>query len=115
MGTDAPRGSRTVTGKMMGPSGSACDALSETQRTALDSPRVKHLAGTILEQHRDAATKAGKKMRSDVENVLTIIRDGGASALARALKDPNQVLPVLAGLGIALPAAMSSSDETRPY
>ena len=100
MGTDAPRGSRTVTGNMMGPSGSAYDALSETQRTALDSPRVKHLAGTILEQHRSAATKAGKKMRSDVENLLTIIRDGGASALREAMKDPKQSLPVLAALGV---------------
>ncbi len=52
-------------------------------------------------------------MRADVENMLTIIRDGGATALREALKDPSQLLPVLAGLGV-YGAGGSDTPETAP-
>ena len=97
----------------MGPQGASYDLLTPEQRTALDGPRIKHIAGTILEQHRAAALKAGVKMRADVENMLTIIRDGGATALREALKDPKQVLPMLAGLGV-YGAVGSDTPETAP-
>ena len=113
MGTNQKVGSRAVTGNMMGPQGASYDLLTPEQRTALDGPRIKHIAGTILEQHRAAALKAGVKMRADVENMLTIIRDGGATALREALKDPKQVLPMLAGLGV-YGAVGSDTPETAP-
>jgi hypothetical protein len=47
--------------------------------------------------------------------MLTLVAKGGASALVRAMKDPSQVLPALAALGIGLPAALGSPEESRPH
>ena len=44
-------------------------------------------------------------------NYLEIAARSGATGLARALKDPNQVLPVLAGLGVA--GAMFDGVDTE--
>lgn len=113
MGTNAKRGSRTVTGNMMGQRGDAYDLLSPEQQAALDGPRIKYMAETILAQSRAAALRAGVKMRADVENMLTIIRDGGATALRKAMDDPTQLLPALAWLGV-YGAGGSDTPETAP-
>ena len=72
---------------------------------------LRHNMSTRSDQAQ--ALKAGVKMRADVENMLTIIRDGGATALRKALKDPSQLLPVLAGLGV-YGAGGSDTPETSP-
>ena len=113
MGTNAKMGSRTVTSNMMGQRGDAYDLLSPEQQAALDGPRIKYMAETILAQSRAAALRAGVKMRADVENMLTIIRDGGATALREAMNDPTQLLPALAWLGV-YGAGGSDTPETGP-
>ena len=45
--------------------------------------------------------------------MLRLIRDGGATALREALKDPSQLLPALAGLGV-YGAGGSDTPETAP-
>jgi hypothetical protein len=102
--------SRLRTERMVGATSDWFKNLSKEQKIAAD-PHFKREATAILQ----TITRLKRKLSVDELNMLTIVAKGGASALARALKDPNQVLPVLAGLGIALPAAMNSSDETRPY
>ena len=107
-GNAAP-GSRLRTERMVGPE-SEWKRLSKEQKMAAD-PHFQREATAILQTMK----RLKRTLRGDEQNFLTIVAKGGASALARALKDPNQVLPVLAGLGIALPAAMSLTEEPRPY
>ena len=101
MGAEAPTGSREVTQQMLGSGGVEYDALSDVQKTALNGPRIKNLADTILNQYLEASRKSGEALRPDVQNMLELIRDGGVSALRAALRDSSQVLPVLAALGIS--------------
>ena len=46
-------------------------------------------------------------------NMLRLIRDGGATALRKALDDPTQLLPALAWLGV-YGAVGSDTPETAP-
>ena len=112
MGTNQKVGSQAVTGNMMGLKGVSYDLLTPEQQTALDGPRIKNIAKTILEQYRAAAERTGRSIRPDVENMLIIIRDGGATALREALDDPKQLLPVLAGLGVYNAIGRDTSDTS---
>ena len=71
---------------------------------------MRHLADTLLQEYLDAARKAGKRLRPDVQNMLTLIRDGGVPALRDALGDPSQLLPVLAALGVT--GTLASGSDT---
>jgi hypothetical protein len=110
MGAQAPTGAREVTQKMLGSGGGDYDALTDIQKQALAGPRVRHLADTLLQEYLDAARKAGKRLRPDVQNMLTLIRDGGVPALRDALDDPSQLLPVLAAIGVT--GTLASGSDT---
>lgn len=110
MGAQAPTGSREVTQKMLGSGGGDYDALSDEVKQALAGPRVRHLADTLLQEYLDAARKAGKPLRPDFQNMLTIIARGGVPALRDALDDPSQLLPVLAALGVT--GTLASGSDT---
>ncbi len=77
------------------------------RRTRLDQ-YFKKEAQAVL----GTALRLKRTLRADEENMLRIVARGGATALRKALKDPSQVLPALAWLGIALPAL--TSDERPP-
>ncbi len=76
-------------------------------RARLD-PYFKKEAQAVL----GTALRLKRALRPDEADMLRIVAQGGATALRKALKDPSQVLPALAGLGIALPAL--TSDERPP-
>jgi len=95
------------------------DALGDAQKASLDGPRLKHLAGTLLDRYQAAAARAGRKLRPDYANMLTLVRDGGVSALRNALRDSSQLLPVLAVLGLSgevgkLATQERTDDRRRP-
>ena len=103
---DAPEGSRLRTGRMVGVE-SDWAKLPAAKRKAAD-PHFQREATIILEE----AKRIKRTLRADERNLLQIVAKGGASALAKALKDPSQVLPALAVLGLTWPAL--TADERRP-
>jgi len=105
----AEPGSGTRTARMAG-KGSDWRRLSKAQRDAAD-PHLRREAAAILKM----ADRLGRTLRGDERNMLTIVAKGGPSALARAMKDQSQVLPALAALGIGLPAALGSPEESPRY
>jgi len=111
---DAPPGSGTRAARMVGEA-SDYSRMSGSQRRALDPP-IQRLAQEAL----DAAEKGGGVLRDDERRMLEIIAGkvegfttGGASALAKALGDPSQVLPVLAGLGLWELSDVGAAVQTR--
>jgi hypothetical protein len=83
------------------------DELSRAQQSALDGRDVKLAAAKLFDYY-----STDPNTRQDHLNMLRIISEGGVSALARAMKDPAQVLPALAALGLA-PYLASTSTQPQ--
>jgi hypothetical protein len=92
----APQGSRGVTNKIV-------QSLNELPPKALksigDSVEVREMAGKLFSYYDSQADKLGG-VRPDLMNMLSIIRDKGVTGLEEALKDPKQLLPALAAIGL---------------
>ena len=102
---DAAVDSRIRTTRVVGPKSDWAKQPAEWKR-AFDVD-VKRETMAIL-----GMVKRTKRVLSPGElNYLEIAARSGATGLARALKDPNQVLPVLAGLGVA--GAMFDGVDTE--
>lgn len=79
-------------------------------------PGTRRIAGELHDTIMQLAKSRGIKPRSDVMNMLRILRDGGWDALRKAAGDPKQLLPVLmaAGLGPAFVAMLNGDMSNEP-
>ena len=102
---NAPPGSGIRTTRVVGPQ-SDWVKQSAAWKRALDVD-VKREAMAIL----GMVKRTKRVLHAGELNYLEIAARSGATGLARALKDPNQVLPVLAGLGVA--GAMLGGVDTE--
>lgn len=98
-----PEGSRGVTTNIA----TNYETLTNAQKKAFDGPKVKQVAQDLVSIYAK-----NPQARQDHLTMLRIIAKEGVSGLARALKDPNQVLPVLAMLGIS--SAVASHTSRTP-
>ena len=105
-------GSRQVTTKAL----EHYDTLTAGQKRALDSDELKASAGEKLalwlHQKNDVAKKLRKNVPDDFINALTLVKNGGVSALRKALDDPSQLLPLVLLTGLLRPAAAPTRTPT---
>ena len=109
--SDQP-GSRQVTKVML----EHYDGLTKAQKTALDSTEVRQMAGEKLDIWKHQAEGVAKKLRKNVPedflNALTLVKNGGISALRKALDDPKQLLPLLVMTGLLRPVPAPTKTDT---
>lgn len=99
-------GSRQVTGRMI----DELNKLTPKDFKRLDNSEIRQVAGDILSTYEQQAKKKGAQVRPDLMNMLRVVKDGGLAGLRKALDDPEQLLPVLAAIGLA-PVLLQASDR----
>lgn len=108
-----PEGQREVVNFVLG----RLDELwKDTDLMARIDPGTRRIAGELHDTIMQLAKSRGIKPRSDVMNMLRVLRDGGWDALRKAASDPKQLLPVLlaAGLGPAFVAMLNGDMSSAP-
>lgn len=99
-------GSREVTGRLMG----ELDKLKARDLKSLDGAELRQAAGDILSVYEQQAAKPNAQVRPDLMNMLRIVKESGLAGLRKALKDPEQLLPAVAAIGLA-PVLLQASDR----
>jgi hypothetical protein len=98
-----PEGSRQVTTQLV----NEFLRFPAAERQRIDAVAMSDAAKVLRRVRRDSGTSPSHL------NWLRITADGGVTALVKALKDPSQVLPVLAAIGIGL-ETLASRQKTEP-
>ena len=81
--------------------------LSAPEKKALDGAAKEHAAQLLRRVKRDKGTSPAH------QNYLRIVAPDGVSGLRKALKDPNQALPVLPALGALFAPRQNESPDER--
>lgn len=99
-------GSRQATTDVVSALKKVWPKLSEAERAAFETEAKANAAKLLRRLKKDAGTSPAQL------NYLKIVATDGVNGLRKALKDPNQLLPVLAALGVT--SSLVSRQDASP-